>query len=179
MSRCNVVEQGLLNDARDLRARYLIDASGRNSFIGTKFKLKKNYEHLQKFSDLRALRWCRTSAAGRDGTLTRMVRGVDRWFWIIPLTPERTSIGVVLDTANFRDAKQNPEEFLEEAIAEQPNIMQRDAKRAGASRRFTAPQIFPTATAQLTGDRWMLAGDAAGFIDPVFSSGVFLADARR
>jgi geranylgeranyl reductase family protein len=159
--------------ARDIRARYLIDASGRNSFVGAMFKLRKNYEQLHKFS-LFAHYTGVERPEGRDGTLTRMVRGADRWFWIIPLTPERTSIGVVTDTSNFREAKQDPQKFFEEALAEQPNIAEtmRDAQRV--SQVYSATD-FSYRNTKLAGDRWMLAGDAAGFIDPVFSSGVFLA----
>jgi len=159
--------------ARHIRARYLIDASGRNSFVGAMFKLRKNYEQLHKFS-LFAHYTGVERPEGRDGTLTRMVRGVDRWFWVIPLTPDRTSIGVVTDTSNFREAKQDPEKFFDEALAEQPNIAEtmRDAQRV--SQVYSATD-FSYRNTKLVGDRWMLAGDAAGFIDPVFSSGVFLA----
>ena len=71
-------------------------------------------------------------AEGIDGTLTALFRGVDRWFWIIPLTPERTSIGIVLDGETFRNSKRTPEDFLEQALDEQPVIMKRmrDAQRA-------------------------------------------------
>jgi geranylgeranyl reductase family protein len=160
-------------EAREIRARYLLDASGRNSFVGAMLGLRKNYEQLHKFS-LFAHYTGVERPEGRDATLTRMIRGVDRWFWVIPLTAERTSIGIVLDTANFREAKQNPEKFFEEAIAEQPNITQtmQDAKRV--SPVYSATD-FSYRNAKLTGDRWLLAGDAGGFIDPVFSSGVFLA----
>ncbi len=160
-------------ESAEIRARYLIDASGRNSFIGAMFRLKKNYEQLQKFS-LFAHYTGVTRPEGRDGTLTRMVRGRDRWFWSIPLTMERASIGIVLDTGNFREAKQNPETFFENAIAEQPLLAEtmREARRV--TQVYTAAD-FSYRNTKLAGDRWLLAGDAAGFIDPVFSSGVFLA----
>ena len=58
---------------RELRARYLIDASGRNSVVGSKFKLKKNYEHLQKVSIFAHYDGV-TRDPGIDGTLTRLVR---------------------------------------------------------------------------------------------------------
>ena len=156
-----------------IRARYVIDASGRNSILGAKFKLKKNYEHLQKVS-IFAHYDGMTRAEGRDGTLTRMVRAIDRWFWVIPLTPTRTSVGVVLDGAVFKKSGLSPEEFLEQAIEEQPVLMQtmREAERVTPVR---SAADFSYRTTRMTGDRWMLAGDAAGFIDPVFSSGVFLA----
>lgn len=159
--------------ANQIRARYVIDASGRNSLLGAKFKLKKNYEHLQKVS-IFAHYDGMLRAEGRDGTLTRMVRAIDRWFWVIPLTITRTSVGVVLDGAVFKKSGLNPEDFLEQAITEQPLLMQAmgDAERVTPVR---SAADFSYRSTRLTGDRWMLAGDAAGFIDPVFSSGVFLA----
>ena len=81
---------------------------------------------------------------------------------------------MVIDTGLFKQAKKSPEEFLEDAIAEQPFLAQRMAQ----ARRVTPAYVsadFSYRQSRLTGDRWMLAGDAAGFIDPVFSSGVFLA----
>jgi flavin-dependent dehydrogenase len=157
----------------EIRARYVIDASGRNSILGAKFKLKKNYEHLQKVSVFAHYDGM-TRAEGRDGTLTRMVRAIDRWFWVIPLSATRTSVGVVLDGAVFKKSGLSPEDFLEQAIEEQPILMQtmREAERVTPVR---SAADFSYRSTRLTGDRWMLAGDAAGFIDPVFSSGVFLA----
>jgi flavin-dependent dehydrogenase len=159
--------------SEQIRARYVIDASGRNSILSAKFKLKKNYEHLQKVSVFAHYDGM-SRAEGRDGTLTRMVRAIDRWFWVIPLSATRTSVGVVLDGDVFKKSGLSPEDFLQQAIEEQPLLMQtmRDAERVTPVR--TAAD-FSYRSTRLTGDRWMLAGDAAGFIDPVFSSGVFLA----
>ena len=156
-----------------VRAKYLIDAGGRNSILSSKFKLKKNYDHLQKVSVFAHYDGM-TRADGRDGTLTRMVRAIDRWFWVIPLSATRTSVGVVLDGAVYKKCGLSAEEFLQQSLEEQPVLMQqmRQAERVTPVR--TAAD-FSYRSTQLTGDRWLLAGDAAGFIDPVFSSGVFLA----
>lgn len=158
--------------ANAVRAKYVIDASGRNSLIGSHFKLKKNYEHLQKISIFAHFDGV-VRDEGRDGTLTRMVRAIDRWFWVIPLKDDRTSIGVVLDAAVYKKAQLTPEEFLEQAISEQTLLTERTAiaTRVGP---VNVAADFSYRCSRLTGDRWMLAGDAAGFIDPVFSSGVFL-----
>ena len=94
----------------EIRARYLIDASGRNSILCAKFKLKKNYDHLQKVSVFAHYDGM-IRAEGRDGTLTRMVRALDRWFWVIPLSATRTSVGVVLDGAIFKKSGLTAEEF--------------------------------------------------------------------
>lgn len=159
--------------AKNITARYLVDASGRNSFLGNQFNIKKSYHHLQKLS-LFAHYDDVWRPEGRDGTLTVLVRGIDRWFWIIPLTEERTSIGVVLDTETFRQSKLAPENFLEQALAEQPVIARR-MKQAQRCSEVHVAADFSYRSTQLYGQRWLLAGDAAGFIDPIFSSGVFLA----
>jgi flavin-dependent dehydrogenase len=162
-----------ITNGKSIRARYVIDASGRNSVLGTKFNIKKTYEHLKKLSIFAHYEgvW---RPEGIDATLTVLIRGMDRWFWIIPLTPERTSIGVVLDSETFRSSKLSPEDFLEQALLEQPVIMQRirDARRVSG---VHVAADFSYRSTRLYGDRWLLAGDAAGFIDPIFSSGVFLA----
>jgi flavin-dependent dehydrogenase len=162
-----------ITNGKSIRARYVIDASGCNSVLGTKFNIKKTYEHLKKLSIFAHYEgvW---RPQGIDATLTVLVRGIDRWFWIIPLTTERTSIGVVLDSETFRSSKQKPEDFLEHALLEQPVIMRRmrDARRVT---RVHVAADFSYRTTKLYGDHWLMAGDAAGFIDPIFSSGVFLA----
>ena len=154
-------------------ARYLLDCSGRQTILGSLFNLKKTYDHLQKFSvfahydNVERL-------PGKDATLIRMVRGLDRWFWTIPLTETRTSVGVVMDTATFRSTKLAPQAALEKFIAEQPLMVERMKNATLVSPIYSAGD-FSYRNTRLAGDRWLLAGDAAGFIDPVFSSGVFLA----
>jgi len=156
-----------------LEARYLLDCSGRQTTLGNFFKLKKTYDNLQKFSVFAHYENV-DRPSGIDGTLIRMVRGLDRWFWLIPLTPTRMSIGVVMDTATFRAMKLPPEEALAKCIGEQPLILKEMTKAERVSQVYSAGD-YSYRNEKLFGDRWLLAGDAAGFIDPVFSSGVFLA----
>ena len=166
-------DPGYKKIGRELSAKFLIDASGRNSVIGNKFKLKRSYQHLQKLS-LFAHYEGLEREAGIDATLTRMVRTLDSWFWVIPLENDRTSIGIVLEAADFKKSGLSAEEFFERAIAEQPLVRNRIGDGRRVSQVYTAAD-FSYRSEKLTGDRWLLAGDAAGFIDPVFSSGVFLA----
>jgi flavin-dependent dehydrogenase len=156
-----------------VRASYLIDASGRHSVVGNQLKLKHSYPDLKKFSCYAHYEHVQREE-GIDATLTRLVRASSYWFWLIPLDERRTSIGVVMDTADFRAMKKSPAELLDWAL--------RDSELM-ASRMRHAVRLTPVYSAgdysyrntQLTGERWMLAGDAAGFIDPIFSTGVFLA----
>jgi flavin-dependent dehydrogenase len=157
----------------EFRSRYLIDCSGRNSLVGTHFNLRRNYPELRKFS-LYAHFEGVDRPAGIDGTLTQMVRGRDRWFWIIPITASKTSIGVVLDAQTFKRMKLSPEAAFLRILQENPKVID----QMSGARRVTdvyATGDFSFRNQRFTGDRWVLAGDAAGFIDPVWSSGVFIA----
>ena len=156
-----------------ITARYLLDCSGRQTLLGGLFDLKHTYDHLQKFSVFAHYDNV-DRLPGKDATLIRMVRGLDRWFWMIPLTETRTSIGVVMDTSTFRAVKLGPERALEEFIAEQPLMVERMQNAVRVSQVYSAGD-YSYRNKRLTGERWLMVGDAAGFIDPVFSSGVFLA----
>jgi flavin-dependent dehydrogenase len=157
----------------EIRARYLLDCSGRNAVVGSEFDLKRRYEHLQKFSVYAHFEGVQRDT-GRDATLTRLVRGRDNWFWFIPLDDRRTSVGVVMDIADFRSSRRTPEETLDRAIAESVLLRERmtDARR---TTDVHAVGDYSYRNTRLHGPRWLLAGDAAGFIDPIFSTGVFLA----
>ena len=157
----------------EVRARYVIDASGRNTILGQQFGLKRDYPHLRKFSCFAHYENVQRDA-GRDAGLTRLVRARGYWFWLIPLDAARTSIGVVMDTADFRARKQSPEAALDWAIADSAVM----SERMRDARRITpvySAGDYSYRNARLAGERWLLAGDAAGFIDPIFSTGVFIA----
>jgi flavin-dependent dehydrogenase len=156
-----------------IEARYLLDCSGRQTVLGSIFEVKKIYDHLQKFSIFAHYENI-DRLPGKDATLIRMVRSLDRWFWMIPLTETRTSIGVVMDTATFRKTKLTPEIALEKFVDEQPLMKERMKNAVRVSPVYSAGD-YSYRNRKLAGDRWLLVGDAAGFIDPVFSSGVFLA----
>jgi geranylgeranyl reductase family protein len=156
-----------------IAARYFLDCSGRQTVIGNFLNLKKSYDHLQKFSVFAHYENV-DRLPGIDSTLIRMVRGLDRWFWMIPLSETRISIGVVMDTAAFRATKLAPEVALEKFIAEQPLMLERMRNAKRVSPVYSAGD-YSYRNKKLFGERWLLVGDAAGFIDPVFSSGVFMA----
>jgi flavin-dependent dehydrogenase len=155
------------------RARYLIDCSGRNSLIGSRFKLRRNYPHLRKFSLFAHFEGV-DREEGIDGTLTKMIRGQDRWIWMIPITAKKTSVGVVLDAETFKRMRLKPEIAYTRILEENPEVIGQ-MSRAQRVTEVHAAGDFSFRNKRFTGDRWVLAGDAAGFIDPVWSSGIFIA----
>lgn len=158
---------------RRIQAKFLLDCSGRNAVVGTRFNLKRVYPKLRKFAVYAHYTGVRFPS-GIDGTLTRMIRADDHWFWMIPLSEDLTSIGVVMDLERFKAEGLPPANALDHAIASSPVLRERlaDAERVT---QVHASSDYSFRNLRLRGDRWLLAGDAAGFIDPIFSSGVFLA----
>jgi flavin-dependent dehydrogenase len=175
VERCEFDAEGatLQTAGGQVRARYVLDCSGRNAVVGQQFDLKRKYDHLQKFSVFAHFEGAQRDE-GRDGTLTRLVRAHREWFWLIPIDERRTSVGLVMDIADYRKAKLSPEEMLDAAIARSTLMRER---MAGARRVTDVHAIgdYSYRNTRLSGPRWLLAGDAAGFIDPIFSTGVFLA----
>jgi flavin-dependent dehydrogenase len=163
----------LARDGGEIRARYVLDASGRHAVIGQQLGLKTTYENLRKFSCFAHFENVQRDD-GLDAGLTRLVRGGSYWFWLIPIDAARTSVGVVMDMAEYKARKMSPEAALEWAVAD--SALMRERMRD--SRRVTpvhAAGDYSYRNSAFTGPSWMLAGDAAGFIDPIFSTGVFLA----
>ena len=158
---------------RETRALYVIDCSGRNAVIGKFFNLRKPYANLKKFSIFAHYENV-VRDPGHEGTYSRLVRGSDRWFWMIPLTETKMSVGVVMDIAAFRALKKRPEEALDSMLREQPEVWSRMTQSTRVSEIY-AESDYSYRNRSLTGPRWLLAGDAAGFIDP-FSHGSFYRD---
>jgi flavin-dependent dehydrogenase len=175
VSKVEFLDDGvvLATSCGEIRAKYVIDASGRNTVIGQQLGLKNAYDHLKKFSCFGHYEGVQRDE-GNDAGLTRLVRAKNHWFWLIPIDDTRTSIGVVMDVTDYKVLKKSPEATLEWAIEDSPLMTERmrDARRVSP---VHAAGDYSYRNRQLTGSRWMLAGDAAGFIDPIFSTGVFLA----
>jgi 2-polyprenyl-6-methoxyphenol hydroxylase-like FAD-dependent oxidoreductase len=151
----------------------LIDCSGRNAVLANHLRLKEPYPHLRKFSVFAYFQG-EPLSPDPDSSLTRMIRADDCWYWVIPMAEGKWSVGVVMDHERFRSLQLSPEQAFEECIRRQPQV----CDRIGEAKRFTpvrATADFSYRTKKMFGNRWLVAGDAAGFIDPVFSSGVYIA----
>lgn len=158
---------------KQFRAKYVIDCSGRQSLIAARFKLRQNYPQLRKFSLFAHFEGV-DREEGINGTLTKMIRGQDRWIWMIPINAKKTSIGAVLDAEAFKRMKLKPEIAFTKILQENPEVIGQLARAQRVTEVHAAGE-FSFRNKRFTGDRWVLAGDAAGFIDPVWSSGVFIA----
>jgi flavin-dependent dehydrogenase len=155
-------------------ADYVIDGSGRHSLLGNHFKLKRPIAHLQKFS-LYAHFSDLPQVGEDDRKLIRLIRGANAWYWYIPISQTKTSVGMVMNTRDFQCLTKSREEILEEFLAAEPATRELLGSKPRRISDVYAAGDYSYTMVRMTGERWMLAGDAAGFIDPIFSTGVFLA----
>lgn len=113
-------------------------------------------------------------APGPEGGNILIVRLEGGWFWIIPLDREKTSVGLVTTVAAFRAAGESPEKHFQRAIAGSAKLRELLGS-AAPMMGFHVTSDYSYFRRDLAQERLMLAGDAGGFFDPIFSSGVYMA----
>ncbi|CAN5255689.1 NAD(P)/FAD-dependent oxidoreductase [soil metagenome] len=156
----------------DLQADFLIDASGQDNFTGTRERLRAFVPRHRKIATFGHFAGMRLGEGDERGDIA-IYRLDDGWAWLIPLSDERVSVGVVTDAASRR-ARRDATSQLEDGIAAAPALAER---LAGCLPDGPIRQMrdFSYSNRRLVSPRLIRIGDAAGFIDPIFSSGVFLA----
>jgi flavin-dependent dehydrogenase len=158
----------------EVAARVVVDASGRDAFLGGQLGLRERDPDLRQVAMFSHYRGARM-ALGRDGGDILVVGGPVGWYWLIPLDAETTSVGVVFPgrVAAEREGR-TAEEFFADLLARSPEV---SSRLAGAQRIEGVHPIadFSYRLRRLAGDGWVTVGDAAAFLDPVFSSGVHVA----
>ncbi|HVT42776.1 MAG TPA: NAD(P)/FAD-dependent oxidoreductase [Thermoanaerobaculia bacterium] len=159
---------------RRFEAQFVIDASGHNSIIGSRYGGKREEPALRKIALFAHYRNVVPSATDDNAGNTVIAILRDAWFWLIPLTSESTSVGMVLDRDAYLRSGKKPEALLSEMIEATPYVARR---MAGAERttEVHARKDFSFWMERVYGSNYALAGDAAGFFDPIFSTGVFMA----
>jgi flavin-dependent dehydrogenase len=160
---------------RDVRAKVVIDASGQNGLLMNRLNLRVWDPILNKGAI-----WTYWKGAyrdtGRDAGATLVIQNGNRqgWFWYIPLHDDVTSIGVVAPFDYLFKGRGPYADTYAEEVETTPGIRE----RVGNATRVTgifATKDYSYRSKQVAGDGWVLVGDAFGFLDPLYSSGVLLA----
>jgi flavin-dependent dehydrogenase len=155
---------------RQLRCGYLIDASGQHSLLAGKLGLRQMDPALRNIAVYGHFGGI-TRCAGAEGGDISIVLDPEGWWWVIPLRDDVTSVGFVAPRAAF-DGRPDGN-WLAERLARTPVLQERFGAATSVRSVMVASDYSYTST-QLVGERWLLAGDAAAFLDPVFSTGVFI-----
>lgn len=159
-----------------LDCQFLVDASGRESLLSRRKKLKiksKKHNSSAIFGHFENV----TRRSGKDEGNISMYWFEHGWFWLIPLKDGMMSVGAVCFPEYLKTRTCSTEEFMRDTIHMAPGVCQRmkDATLVGEVR---ATGNFSYSSSRMygkPGENYMLIGDAYAFIDPVFSSGVHIA----
>ncbi len=161
----------------EVRADVVVDASGQSSMIMSRLNLREWDPELKK-----SALWTYWEGAYRDtgrdegATLVLQTQGKHGWFWYIPLHDDILSVGVVAsnDYLFKNRGTVDYEKIYFEEVEKCPVVKERisSAKRVS---QFYAQKEYSYRSKRASGDGWVLVGDAFGFLDPLYSSGVLLA----
>jgi flavin-dependent dehydrogenase len=158
-----------------VRAGVVVDASGRTGFLAKKLgrhafdPLLRNIAVHAQYENIPRL------PGRRAGDIRMFTRPDMGWLWLIPISETVTSVGAVIPQAvHRRESKATPEESLTHYLDRTPSA----AKLLAAAQRVSPARFdadYSYLGTKVAGDRWVTVGDAAAFLDPIFSTGVLLA----
>jgi geranylgeranyl reductase family protein len=164
-------------DEKTVRSRVVVDAAGQSTVIQDRLGLRQWDTDLKKAAIWTYWKGAHREA-GRDAgaTLVLQLEGKKGWFWYIPLDDDVTSVGVVADHEYLFQgrASKDPAAIYAEEISRCPGLVPR-LDGAERTEPFRVAKEYSYRTRQVAGDGWVLAGDALGFLDPLYSSGILLA----
>jgi flavin-dependent dehydrogenase len=172
---CGVRIQREDGTKQELRSRVVVDASGQSTMLQNRFKLRLWDPVLNKGAI-----WTYWHGAyrdsGRDEGATLVVQTTNKqgWFWYIPQHDDTVSVGVVAPFDYLFKGRGSHEQTYDEEVEACPAVKQRVSGGRRATGYF-ATKDYSYRSKQVAGEGWVLIGDAFGFLDPLYSSGVLLA----
>lgn len=171
----HVTVDGESGDGRAFRcrARYLVDASGRDTLLGSQLRIKRRSSRHQSaalFAHFRGVE----RRPGLDSGNISIYRFEQGWVWVIPLRDDITSVGAVCWPDHLKQRRTDNRAFLMQTLRAIPALRER-MEHAEIVGNLHATGNYSYACDRICGQGWIMAGDSYAFVDPVFSSGVFLA----
>ncbi|MCA9114442.1 MAG: tryptophan 7-halogenase [Planctomycetaceae bacterium] len=160
---------------REIRADVVVDASGQSSMLINRFKLRVPDPELNKGAI-----WAYHKGGYRDNgknegaTIVLSLQDKQGWFWYIPLHDDIVSVGVVADFDYLFKGRESHEATYAAEMEKCPAVKERIAAATRVS-PVKATKDYTYRASQAAGEGWVLVGDAFGFLDPLYSSGVLLA----
>jgi flavin-dependent dehydrogenase len=156
-----------------IQARYVVDASGRDAYLSSKKRLRRKNDQHQSAAIFAHFRGAETRP-GEDAGNISIYRFDHGWMWMIPLPEGVMSIGAVCRPEYLKRRKGRTVEFLLETL-HQSGGLKRRMERAELISEVRITGNYSYDSTRMGGPGWVLVGDAFAFLDPVFSSGVYLA----
>jgi flavin-dependent dehydrogenase len=161
-------------EERRWRARFVIDASGRDTFLANKMRAKEKNPKHNSSALFGHFRNAQRLPGQLEGNIT-IFWFAHGWFWFIPLADGTTSVGAVCWPYYLKSRNKPLKDFFADTIALCPKLAERLKDATLVDDVVHATGNYSYSATHCSGERYLLLGDAFTFIDPVFSSGVFLA----
>ena len=160
----------------DLSSKMVIDCSGRNTVLGNQLGLRVKDPIFNQFA---VAAWFENVHRGDNPDTADYIHiyflpETRAWTWQIPITDEITSVGVVAEREVFKRSRQRKEEYFWEMVDRSPDLAKAMEDSKQVTEFFTEAD-YSYKMDRFVGNSWMLVGDAARFVDPIFSSGVSIA----
>ncbi len=171
--RAQVTAAGPDGGLRRYAPRFVLDASGRDTFLAGRLRTKRSNKRNTTAALYAHFRGVERRGGELEGYITVHL-AEDGWFWMIPLPDGVMSVGFVGDPSAFKGRRGTPQDLLMDRIDGSPTVSAR-MRRAELLSDVTSTGNYSYRAASAWGEGYMLIGDAFGFVDPVFSSGVLLA----
>lgn len=157
-----------------LRARYVVDASGRDTLLASQLGLKRKCPVHNSAALFGHFRQARRLEGRLEGNIS-IFWFPHGWIWFIPLADGTTSVGAVCWPYYLKSREKPLPEFFADTLAMAPELAERLQGAELVDGRVYATGNYSYASRRSSGERYLMLGDAYAFVDPVFSSGVYLA----
>ena len=159
----------------NLHSKIVVDASGRDTLIGRQLKLKKKDPIFNQFAVSAWFDNLDRGVGPEAEYIHIFFLPVERgWAWQIPVTDKITSVGVVVEKEVFKQTKTGLDEYFEKYTHSNPDLA-KALKHAKRVSNFNREGDYSYSMEKFVGDGYLLIGDAARFVDPIFSSGISVA----
>jgi flavin-dependent dehydrogenase len=160
---------------QEVRAKVVVDASGQSTMLQNRFKLRQWDPVLNKGAIWTYWRGAYRDT-GRDEGATLVIQTTNKqgWWWYIPQHDDTVSVGVVAPFDYLFKGRGSHQQTYDEEVEACPAVKQRVSTGKRVTGYF-ATKDYSYRSKRVAGDGWVLVGDAFGFLDPLYSSGVLLA----
>lgn len=161
------------NGRFSVRAKMLVDATGRDALLATRYGRRTRIPNLGKVALFAHYKGAARRSGLEEGNI-RVYVFREGWFWWIPLAGDVTSVGAVCHARTVKQWTGEPEGLLDAMIARSRGVSE---NLAGAVRITPVHRVanFSYHNSPVVGDRFVAVGDAIAFVDPIFSGGVYIA----
>ncbi len=172
------VESFELSTGESVTARYYIDASGHIGMLRRAMDVPVEYptglQNIAVWEYWQNAEWAESIGIG--GTRVQVMSVGYGWIWFIPLSPTRTSVGLVMPVDFYKESGKRPEELYLNALASEPLIAGL-LKNATREDKLATTKDWSFLASRMYGENWFLVGESSGFADPILAAGLSITHA--